>query len=128
MKGKGLGGRIVAAMASTMGAGMEYIDRSAGTAARIIIFPATDETRYFVSEASVYQLFKAHDRNTSPAYMVIKAANEFHTKTTRPDQMWQTDFTYVKIIGWGWMDCRRCSTIKPFATEQEAWNEVMATI
>ena len=53
----------------------------------------TDETRYFVSEASVYRLLKAHDLITSPAYVVIKAANEFHTKTVRPNQMWQTDFT-----------------------------------
>jgi transposase InsO family protein len=63
----------------------------------------TDKARYFVSEASVYRLLKAHDLITSPAYVVIKAANEFHTKTTRPNQMWQTDFTYFKIIGWGWM-------------------------
>jgi len=63
----------------------------------------TDEKRYFVSEASVYRLLKAHDLITSPAYVVIKAANEFHTKTTRPNEMWQTDFTYFKIIGWGWM-------------------------
>jgi putative transposase len=61
----------------------------------------TDETRYFVSEASVYRLLKAHDLITSPAYVVIKAANEFHSKTTRPNEMWQTDFTYFKIIGWG---------------------------
>jgi transposase InsO family protein/transposase-like protein len=63
----------------------------------------TDETGYFVSEASVYRLLKAHDLITSPAFVVIKAANEFHTKTTRPNQMWQTDFTYFKIVGWGWM-------------------------
>ena len=63
----------------------------------------TDKARYFVSEASVYRLLKAHDLITSPAYVVIKAANEFHTKTTRPNEMWQTDFTYFKIIGWGWM-------------------------
>ena len=37
------------------------------------------------------------------AYVVIKAADAFHTKTTRPNEMWQTDFTYFKIIGWGWM-------------------------
>jgi len=30
---------------------------------------------------------------------VIKAADQFHTKTTRPNEMWQTDFTYFKIIG-----------------------------
>lgn len=63
----------------------------------------TDETRYFVSEATVYRLLKAHDLITSPAYTVIKAADAFHTQTTRPNEMWQTDFTYFKIIGWGWM-------------------------
>ena len=62
-----------------------------------------DENHYFVSEASVYRLLKAHDLITSPAFVVIKAADAFHTKTTRPNQMWQTDFTYFKIIGWGWM-------------------------
>ncbi len=63
----------------------------------------TDEKRYFVSEATVYRLLKAHDLITSPAYTVIKAANQFQHKTTRPNEMWQTDFTYFKIIGWGWM-------------------------
>ena len=63
----------------------------------------TDEKHYFVSEATVYRLLKAHDLITSPAYVVIKAADTFHTKTTRPNEMWQTDFTYFKIIGWGWM-------------------------
>ena len=63
----------------------------------------TDEQRYFVSEATVYRLLKAHDLITSPAYVVVKASSEFHTKTTRPNEMWQTDFTYFKIIGWGWM-------------------------
>jgi transposase-like protein len=46
----------------------------------------TDEQGYFVSEASVYRLLKTHDLITSPAYVVIKAANEFHTKTVRPNQ------------------------------------------
>ncbi|MHC2431472.1 transposase InsO family protein [Bradyrhizobium elkanii] len=34
--------------------------------------------------------------------MVIKAANEFKDKTTAVSQLWQTDFTYLKITGWGW--------------------------
>ena len=62
----------------------------------------TDERRYFVSEASVYRLLKSKNLITSPAYIVIKAAEEFKEKTTAPNQLWQTDFTYLKITGWGW--------------------------
>jgi hypothetical protein len=39
---------------------------------------------------------------TSPAFIVIKTADEFKDKTTAPNQLWQTDFTYLKLIGWGW--------------------------
>jgi putative transposase len=42
----------------------------------------SDEQEYFVSEASVYRLLKAHHLITSPAYIVIKAAEEFKDKTT----------------------------------------------
>lgn len=62
----------------------------------------TDERRYFVSEATVYRLLKAQDLITSPAYIVIKAAEAFRNKTTAPNQLWQIDFTYLKVVGWGW--------------------------
>ena len=62
----------------------------------------TDERSYFVSEASVYRLLKAQGLITSPAYIVMKAANEFKDKTTAPNQMWQTYFTYLKVNVWGW--------------------------
>jgi putative transposase len=63
----------------------------------------TDAEKYFVSEASVYRLLKAHDLITSPAFIVVKASDEFKDKTTAPNQLWQTDFTYLKVIGWGWL-------------------------
>ena len=62
----------------------------------------TDTEGYFVSESSVYRLLKAHDLITSPAFVVIKAADAFKDKTTAINQLWQTDFTYLKVIGWGW--------------------------
>ena len=40
--------------------------------------------------------------DTSPAFIVMKAADEFKDKTTAPNQLWQTDFTYLKVTGWGW--------------------------
>jgi transposase InsO family protein len=63
----------------------------------------TDTENYFVSEASVYRLLKAHDLIASPAFIVMKAADEFKDKTTAPNELWQTDFTYLKVVGWGWL-------------------------
>ena len=62
----------------------------------------TDEKRYFVSESSVYRILSAEDLITAPAHVVIRAADEFRDKTSRPNELWQTDFTYLKVIGWGW--------------------------
>ena len=70
--------------------------------ARELAVRFTDREKYFVSEASVYRLLKAHDLITSPAFIVVKAAEAFTEKTTAPNQLWQTDFTYLKVIGWGW--------------------------
>ena len=48
----------------------------------------TDERRYFASEASDYRFPKARDLIPSPAFIVMKAADEFRDKTTAPNQLW----------------------------------------
>jgi len=62
----------------------------------------TDEQGVFISESSVYRILKQRDLIPAPNHFLLSAANEFKDKTTFVNQMWQTDFTYFKIIGWGW--------------------------
>jgi transposase InsO family protein len=62
----------------------------------------TDDARYFVSESSVYRILKEADLITSPAYVLLSASDAFKDPTKRVNEMWQTDFTYFRIIGWGW--------------------------
>jgi transposase InsO family protein len=62
----------------------------------------TDDKSYFVSESSVYRLLKAQDLITSPAYILMQASDKFQQPSLRVNELWQTDFTYFKIIGWGW--------------------------
>jgi len=62
----------------------------------------TDRHSYFVSESSVYRLLKAQDLITSPAYILMQASDKFQQPSTWVNELWQTDFTYFKIIGWGW--------------------------
>jgi len=69
---------------------------------REIAVAFTDRERSYVSEASVYRLLRAEGLITSPAFIVIKAADRFANPTTAVDQLWQTDFTYLKVTGWGW--------------------------
>ena len=69
---------------------------------REIAVAFTDRERTYVSEASVYRLLRAEGLITSPAFIVMKAAERFANPTTAINQLWQTDFTYLKVIGWGW--------------------------
>lgn len=61
-----------------------------------------DKLKWFISESSVYRILKEHGLITAPSHIVLSASDEFTNKTHRVNQMWQTDFTYFKIVGWGW--------------------------
>lgn len=62
----------------------------------------TDEQGIFISESSVYRILKKSGLITAPSHILISAADEFKDKTSFVYEMWQTDFTYFKIVGWGW--------------------------
>ena len=62
----------------------------------------TDKRGYYISESTVYRILKAHDLVTSPVYNVITALDKFPQPTKAVHELWQTDFTYFKVVHWGW--------------------------
>jgi putative transposase len=77
---------------------LEHPDQSS----RQLAWQFTDQEGYFISESSVYRILKGYDLIESPAFTVIKAADTFKHPTQQVNELWQTDFTYFKITGWGW--------------------------
>ena len=62
----------------------------------------TDREGEFLSESSVYRILKAADLIESPAYILMQAGDRFQHPTRRRNELWQTDFTYLPVVGWGW--------------------------
>ena len=69
---------------------------------RELAWAFTDREGHFLSESSVYRILKAYDSIASPAFVVLSAAKTFAHPPHRPNELWQTDFTYLHVVGWGW--------------------------
>ena len=50
----------------------------------------------------MYKILKKAGLIIGPAMQLISASDRFKDLTVRVNQMWQTDLTYLKIIGWRW--------------------------
>ena len=61
----------------------------------------TDNAGFAVSESTVYRILR-REGLVKRQETQLTAANEYHTKTTRPHQMWATDASYFRVVGWGY--------------------------
>ena len=61
----------------------------------------TDHEGFAVSESTVYRILR-REGLVKRQEILSSAASEYHTKTSRPHQMWATDASYFKVVGWGY--------------------------
>ncbi len=61
----------------------------------------TDNAGFAVSESTVYRIL-CREGLVKRQETQLKAAKEYHTKTTRPHQLWATDASYFRVAGWGY--------------------------
>lgn len=80
---------------------LEYANKMPDLPSRELARQITDRAG-FISESSIYRILKSRCLLPDAPEFPARAADEFHMKTGRPNEMCATDFTYVKVIGWGW--------------------------
>lgn len=61
----------------------------------------TDNESFAVSESTVYRILR-REGLVKRQETQLTAAKEYHTKTMRPHQMWATDASYFRVVGWGY--------------------------
>jgi transposase InsO family protein len=61
----------------------------------------TDNEGFAVSESTVYRIL-CREGLVKRQEVELAAADEYHTKTTHSHQMWATDASYFKVVGWGY--------------------------
>ena len=61
-----------------------------------------DNEGFTVSESTVYRVLKAAGWIKPRIVKTFPASGEYHSKTSRPNEQWQTDATYLHAKNWGW--------------------------
>ncbi len=72
-----------------------------GVSSRQLSAWITDNEGFAVSESTVYRILR-REGLVKRQEMKRTADKEYHTKTMRPHQMWATDASYFRVVGWGY--------------------------
>lgn len=69
---------------------------------RLLAIKITDECEFSVSETAVYKTLKENNLIVPRPITEMPAQKEWRHKTSRCDEIWQCDATYMFIAGWGY--------------------------
>jgi transposase InsO family protein len=81
---------------------LEVADQEPEWSPREVAYHITDRHGFSVSEATVYRILKRVGLVKPREVKTFPAGPEYTVKTKRPNQMWQTDATYLLVKNWGW--------------------------
>jgi putative transposase len=69
---------------------------------RQLAWQLVDEEEWYVSESTVFRILKREGLIKPAEVIGFKAGKEYHRKTKRPNELWATDCSHIKVFDWGW--------------------------
>jgi putative transposase len=69
---------------------------------RQLAWRMVDNERCYVSESTVFRILKREGLIKPAEVIGFKAGKEYHRKTKRPNELWATDCSHIKVFDWGW--------------------------
>jgi len=69
---------------------------------RQLAWQLVDDEKWYVSESTVFRILKRAGLIKPAEVIGFKAGKEYHHKTKRPNELWATDCSYIKVFDWGW--------------------------
>ncbi len=69
---------------------------------RQLAWQLVDEEGWYVSESTVFRILKREGLIKPAEVIGFKAGKEYHRKTKRPNELWATDCSHLKVFDWGW--------------------------
>ncbi len=69
---------------------------------REVAFHITDTCGFTVSESTVFRILKQEGLIKPRIVKTFPASSEYSARTHRPNELWQTDATYMLVKNWGW--------------------------
>lgn len=91
---------------------------------REISYTLTDSEEFSVSESSVYRVLRDEGLIRDQEIVSFPAKSEYEYKPERVNEQWQTDATYLFVVGYGWFYL--ISVLDDFSRKILAW-EICST-
>ena len=81
---------------------MDHARASPELSPRQLSLKLVDNYGCWISEATVYRILKREGLVKRAEIKGFAAGKEYHRKTKRPNEMWATDCSYLRVIDWGY--------------------------
>jgi putative transposase len=81
---------------------IDHARASPELSSRQLSLKLVDDYGCWISESTVFRILKREGLVKKAEIRGFAAGREYHRKTKKPNEMWATDCSYLRVIGWGY--------------------------